>query len=194
MMLPPWMGGGKGEKGFGPWGGGGWVWSSQNESDKPEPEPHDNLYIKNLPPGMKEEEIIETFAKAGEVIECRVLRWDGVSEGAALVRMGSTEDATKAKELLNGQVHEKCVKEIAVTIQQKGGEPVPDHCFVKGVHCTTSQEQLTKLFTKVGEVKWCRVLPLPFVPSFTKIPDCTALVQMSTAEEANKAVEQLDGK
>merc|ERR1719326_2267596 len=135
-------------KGKGPWGGGGWVWTSQgdNERERTEPDPHDNLYVKNLPPGIKEEEIIATFAEAGEVAECRVLRWDGISECAALVRMGSTEQATKAKELLNGKVHEKCVQSIQVAIQQKGGSPVPDHCFVKGLHCTTSQEQLQELF------------------------------------------------
>jgi RNA recognition motif-containing protein len=108
--------------------------------------------------------------------------------------MGSTEAATKARELLNGKVHEKCVQTISVAIQQKSGAPVPDHCFVKGVHCTTSQDQLSSLFTKVGEVKWCRVLPLPFCPTTMKLPDCTALVQMSSPEEANAAVEQLDGK
>ena len=40
---------------------------SQGEKDgepRPEPEPHDNLYVKNLPPGIKEEEIIATFAEA----------------------------------------------------------------------------------------------------------------------------------
>jgi len=186
--------GGKGGKGFGDWGGGGWVWTNQNESEKPEPEAHDNLYVKNLPPGIKEEEIIETFAEAGEVVECRVLRWDGVTECAALVRMGSTGDAEKAKELLNGKVHKRCVQSITVGIQQKNGAPVPDHLFVKGLHCTTSQDQLTALFTKVGEVKWCRVLPLPFCPTTMKLPDCTALVQMSTEEEANKAVTDLDGQ
>jgi len=189
MMMPPW--GGKGA--FGGWGGGGWVWTNQNESDRPEPEPHDNLYVKNLPPGIKEEEITETFAEAGDVSECRVLRWDGVSECAALVRMATTEGATKAKELLNGKVHHKCVQEINVAIQQKSGSPVPDHCFVKGLHCTTSQEQLSALFSKVGEVKWCRVLPLPFCPATSKLPDCTALVQMSSEEEAEKAVKELDG-
>merc|ERR1719191_1974872 len=116
-MMPPW--GGKGEKGFGSWGGGGWVWTNQNESERPEPEPHDNLYVKNLPPAIKEEEIIETFAEAGEVSECRVLRWDGVSECAALVRMASTEDAVKAKDALNGKVHPKCIQTIQVAIQQK---------------------------------------------------------------------------
>merc|ERR1740130_1988321 len=109
-----------GGKGKGKWGGGvggGWVWTNQNESERPEPEPHDNLYVKNLPPGIKEEEIIETFAEAGEVVECRVLRWDGVTECAALVRMGSTDDAEKAKELLNGKVHKRCVQSITVGIQ-----------------------------------------------------------------------------
>merc|ERR1740138_1013768 len=140
-MMPPW-GGGKGEKGFGSWGGGGWVWTNQPESDRPEPEPHDNLYIKNLPPSIKEDEVIKTFGTEGDVVECRVLNWDGVSECAALVRMASVEQATSAKEKYNGKVHEKCQHTLSVALQQKSGSSVEDHIYVKGLHCTTTPEQL----------------------------------------------------
>lgn len=170
------------------------MWSNQNESERPEPEPHDNLYIKNLPPGIKEDEVVKTFSEAGDVVECRVLSWDGVSECASLVRMASTEQATKAKELHNGKVHESCHQPLTVTLQQKGGETVKDHCFVKGLHCTTTQDQLSKAFAAAGEVTWTKILPLPFIPNQSKLPEACGLVQMKTPEEAEAAIEMFHDK
>merc|ERR1740138_430703 len=114
--LPPMFKGGK--------GGGGWMWSNSNESERPEPPPHDNLYVKNLPPGIKEEEVCATFGTEGDVVECRILTGDGFSECAALVRMATVEQATKVKEKYNDTVHEKCHQTIKVTVQQKRGESV----------------------------------------------------------------------
>jgi RNA recognition motif-containing protein len=141
---------------------------------------------------MSEEEICETFSKAGKVTECRVLRWDSTFDVAALIRMGSVEEAIQAKELLNGKVHEKCLSKMYVALQQKAGETVPDHCFVKGLHGTTTEEQLQECFSKVGEVKWCKIFPLRFDPFSMKPPEVSGLVQMSSAEEAQAAVEKLN--
>mmetsp|Transcript_11998 Transcript_11998/g.19696 ORF Transcript_11998/g.19696 Transcript_11998/m.19696 type:complete len:945 (-) Transcript_11998:60-2894(-) len=185
LFGPPFGKGGK---------GGGWVWSNQSETERPEPEPHDNLYIKNLPPGIKEDEVIKMFGTEGDVVECRVLNWDGFSECAALVRMGSVEQATAAKEKYNGKVHENCLQTLSVALQQKSGSTVPDHVHVKGLHCTTTQEQLSEVFSKVGEVKWSRVLPMPFWPTPGKLPECTGLVQFATPEQAEAAVAEFDGK
>jgi len=171
--------------------GAGWVWTNQQESDRPEPPPHDNLYIKNLPPGINEEEVTKCFSEAGDVVECRVLSWDGVSECAALVRMATTEEAVKAKELYHNKVHENCHQRLLVALQQQGGAAVEDHCFVKGLHCTTTQDQIEKVFGEVGDVKWVRILPMNFDPNPTKLPVCCALVQFSKAEEATAAIEKL---
>mmetsp|Transcript_13464 Transcript_13464/g.21224 ORF Transcript_13464/g.21224 Transcript_13464/m.21224 type:complete len:948 (+) Transcript_13464:94-2937(+) len=192
------MFGGKGFFGFPfPFGkggkGGGWVWTNQTENDRPEPEPHDNLYIKNLPPGIKEEEVISTFGTEGDVVECRVLNWDGVSECAALVRMATVEQATSAKEKYNGKVHEKCRQTLSVALQQKSGSSVEDHIYVKGLHCTTTQEQLKEVFGTVGEIKWSRILPMPFWPTPGKLAEGTALVQYATPAEAEAAVAKFDG-
>jgi RNA recognition motif-containing protein len=106
--------------------------------------------------------------------------------------MGSLEQAAKAKEMINGKVHDKCLSTITVTLQQKNGETVPDHCFVKGLHCTASQEQLEACFGKIGEVKWSKILPLPFRPMPSNLPEGCGLVQMATPEEASAAVEKLN--
>lgn len=166
------------------------MWSNSNESERPEPPPHDNLYVKNLPPGIKEEEVCATFGTEGDVVECRILTWDGFSECAALVRMATVEQATKVKEKYNDTVHEKCHQTIKVTVQQKRGESVADHCYVDGLHCSFTQEQLQQLFSQCGEVKWCKILPVPFMPNPRKMPECRGLVQMATAEEVQAAIEK----
>jgi RNA recognition motif-containing protein len=83
---------------------------------------------------------------------------------------------------------------LSVGLQQKGGTTVPDHVFVKGLHCTTTPDQLSEVFSKVGEVKWCRILPLPFWPNPSKLPEGNGLVQMATPEEAEAAIAEFNGK
>eukprot|EP00448_Togula_jolla_P010438 CAMPEP_0170595868 /NCGR_PEP_ID=MMETSP0224-20130122/14797_1 /TAXON_ID=285029 /ORGANISM="Togula jolla, Strain CCCM 725" /LENGTH=724 /DNA_ID=CAMNT_0010920089 /DNA_START=120 /DNA_END=2294 /DNA_ORIENTATION=+ len=199
-----WMGdGGKGG-GKGAWAGGkgwppvlGWVWHPSNrpgDSDqRPEPDPCDNLYVRDLPPGVTEEELHATFSKFGLVVESRVLRWQNMAECAALVRMATVEQATAAREALNDTVHESCNQTLALSYQVKNNQKLMDHVYVKGLHCTSMREQLQELFSKYGTVKWCSILPLPFPPNPTSLPDCAALVQMSTEEEAAAAIQALDG-
>jgi len=186
--------------GWDDWGGkGAWVWqpnerSKQAENDRPEPPPSDNLYVKDLPPGITEDEVHATFSKVGSVVECRVLRWDSASGSAALVRMASPELAARARAQLSGTVHENCLQPLQVQLQEKNGENVEDHLYVKGLHCTSTTDQLHTLFGRFGEVKWCRILPLPFQPRSGNVPDVAALVQMASGSEAQYAIEGLNGR
>merc|ERR1719401_2490142 len=107
------------DDGWGGWGGKGgwgampyWTWKGKDEGDdagaKREGPPSDNLYVKDLPPNISEEQVTRTFAAFGRVVECRVLRWDGMSACAALVRMSAQSEAEAAKAQLDGTVHESC--------------------------------------------------------------------------------------
>mmetsp|Transcript_72382 Transcript_72382/g.151050 ORF Transcript_72382/g.151050 Transcript_72382/m.151050 type:complete len:899 (+) Transcript_72382:109-2805(+) len=178
------------------WGGKGWVWQPNTknpENERPEPAASDNLYVKDLPPGISEEEVHATFSKIGSVVECRVLRWDNGSGCAALVRMASQELATRARAQLSGTVHESCVHPIQVSYKLKNGEMQKDHLYVSGIHCSATEEQVRKLFEKYGSVKWCSVQQPWTAQRSAKIPDATALVEMSSEEEAQKALEALNG-
>jgi len=137
--------------------------------------------------------VTKTFSTCGRVVECRVLRWDGMSPCAALVRMSSQADAEKCKQELDGTVHESCRSPLQVQLKQKSGEVEQDHVYVKGFHCTTSQDQVQDLFGKYGEVKWCRILPVPSQPRYSPSPECCALVQMGTPEECQAAIQALNG-
>lgn len=180
-------------------GNGGWVWQSGERSnnkieDRPEPEPTDNLYVKNLPSEISEEDVHAMFSKVGAVVECRVLRWDDASGCAALVRMASVELATQARNELSGKVHESTMRPLHVANQEKNHEKVPDHLYVKGLHCNSTKEQIETLFSDYGTVQWCKILPLPWEPRSGDPPDVAALVQMGSEEEATSAVQGLDGK
>lgn len=186
-----------GKGGKGGWPAIGWVWQPSGRTkggDRPEPAPHENLYVKDLPPGITEDEVHSTFSKVGQVLGSRVLRWDDMSGCAALVRMANTEQAVRAKASLNGTVLESCLRPLTCTPQEKAGQPVEDHVYIKGLHFTTSRKQLSALFGRFGTVKWSRVLPLPFPSNPANLPDCTALVQMSSPEEAQYAMTGLNGQ
>jgi len=66
-----------------------------------------NLYIANIPYGMKEQDLADTLVRAatgrGEVLSCRVLRNEyGQSRGVALARMDSPDACTAVIRNLNG--------------------------------------------------------------------------------------------
>mmetsp|Transcript_20308 Transcript_20308/g.53833 ORF Transcript_20308/g.53833 Transcript_20308/m.53833 type:complete len:468 (-) Transcript_20308:177-1580(-) len=206
MMEEDGWGGGKGWGKGGGWGGDGWLWTpgpsrggrDGEEDSRPEGPPSDNLYVKDLPPGITEDEVFATFSKAGQVVDCYVLRWDHLSACAALVRMASTEQATKAKEKLHGAIHENCHTLLSVRNHEKNGETQDDHAYVKGIHCTTTEEQVREVLGKFGTVKWMKLLPLPFREGGkgggSGFPQVAALVQFTSPEETTAAVNALDGK
>jgi len=145
--------------------------------------------VKHWPVGVTEDEVKATFAASGEVAECRLLRPDVSLEWAALVRMSSPEQAAAARQSVDDTFPAVDQKPLEVTIQQKNGAPKEDHCYVKNVPSNTTKEKITALFGKYGEVKWCNVLA-----SGRKDASSGALVEMSSAEEAQKAIADLNGK
>jgi RNA recognition motif-containing protein len=71
------------------------------------------LFVGNLSPDTSGEELRVLFSEMGEVGSCQVItdRDSGRSKGFAFVEMDSQENATTAKEKLNGQdLHGKSLK------------------------------------------------------------------------------------
>jgi len=200
-----WAGGGanygKGGWGYGKggWdgGGGGAMWSPapkllprEDEPDRPEGPPSENLYVKHWPVGITEEDVKATFAKAGEVVECRLLRPDFSLEWAALVRMATEEQAKVARETMDNVFPTVAPRPLSVKLQTKNGSPKEDHCYVQNVPTNTTKDQISALFSKYGEVKWCDVM----APrgSYKVEASSTALVEMASPEEAQKAIAALN--
>lgn len=63
------------------------------------------LYVGNLNFDATEDQVRELFSSFGEVQEVKIVmdRFSGRSRGFAFVRMGSSDEANKAKDALNGQ-------------------------------------------------------------------------------------------
>lgn len=58
-----------------------------------------NLYVSNLPPNYNETDIVNLFAKHGEIIQCRLL---GTRVGTAFVLFNLREQALDAMKVYNG--------------------------------------------------------------------------------------------
>lgn len=163
----------------------------RNKPEKPEGSPCDNLYIKHLPIGITDEELKKTFEKAGEVSEFRIIRPEFGLEWAALVRMASEAEATKARQTLDDTYPDCSAQPLLVKNQMKNGSAVIDHLYIKNVPLQCTKEKLQSLFEKYGEVKWAKVNP----PAMGyKIQNTTGLVQLSSAEACNKAMAELNNK
>lgn len=189
--------GGFGGYGKGGWGGGGAMWAPapkllprEDEPERPEGPPSENLYVKHWPVGVTEEDVKATFAKAGEVVECRLLKPDFSLEWAALVRLSTVEQAKVARETLDNTFPIVVPRPLSVQLQTKNGSHKEDHCYVQNVPTNTTKEQMSALFSRYGEVKWCDVM----APrgSNKVAATSTALVEMSSAEEAQKAIAALN--
>lgn len=62
------------------------------------------LYVGNLLFAVKEEELLNLFSQAGQVVSAKVIRHrDGRSKGFGFVEMESEDSASKAVEMFNGQ-------------------------------------------------------------------------------------------
>lgn len=62
-----------------------------------------NLYVKNLAASVDEKTLEETFGAFGNVVLAKVVRYkNGISKGFGFVCFSNQEEATKARDSLNG--------------------------------------------------------------------------------------------
>jgi len=107
---------------------------------------------------------------------------------AADVEQKANGVTKEAEQHWSTEAYDNSLAAVSVRLQRKNGAIVPDHCHVKGLPNSITEEQLRSFFGKVGDVKWCKFLPR------MRGEDTTAvLVQMSSAEEAQAAVARLNG-
>jgi RNA recognition motif-containing protein len=164
---------------------------SRKEREPVQTAPSDNLYVKGIPPQTTEAQLKTTFAKVGRVVELKLLHYGDSLECAALVRMDSVESAQAAIDKLNGTTPEGSVPPISVVYKGKDPQVSSDNLFVKGLPANFSAEHIQLLFGQHGTVRRCRILDVP-TPNFTAL-GTAALVQMSSVEEADRAMKALNG-
>lgn len=185
--------------GGGKWGGYGWgtspltKWSPAEEEEGPEPPPVDNLYVSNLPVGITESEVRDTFSRVGHVVELRMLR-PAHLQCAALVRMASLEQARAARTKLDGAVADGILPPLIARLQTKSGQTMEDHVYIRNIPVNSLESKVNHLVGRFGEVKWSAILPVASHHWRGNAPSSAALVEMGSAAEADAAIRALDGR
>jgi len=180
-------------------GGGPGGPGRRREREQPDAVPSDNLYVKGLPPRITEAQLNRTFSKAGKVVELKILRYGDSLECAALVRMATVEAAKSAIESLNGTAPEGAVPRLTIRYHGKDPTAMSDNLYVKGLPLNFTQDHLHLLFGQCGTMRRSRILQPPNrdqanASSEEEPLDIAALVQMSSAEEAARVIQMLNGR
>jgi RNA recognition motif-containing protein len=155
-------------------------------------QPSENLYVKGLPPRVTEAQLQTTFSRVGHVVESKIMRYGDSLECAALVRMSTIEAATAAIEQLNGTTPEGSVPPISIAFHGKDPTAISDNLYIKGLPLNTTTEQLQEMFCKMGTVRQCRLLQSTGFQ--TNQMDAVALVRMGNTQEAQEAIQMLNGR
>lgn len=167
-----------------------------------------NLYVKNLDESVTDETLQEVFGKFGSLSSAVVMKDDdGKSKGFGFVNYEKSEDAHAAVEELNGYKHEETNWE--VTKAQKKAEREAElkakfekdkrekqdklaesNLYIKNLDDTQTDDKLRQLFEEFGTIMSCKVLRDPA----TGISRGVGFVQLSTPEEATKAISEMNTK
>jgi len=157
----------------------------------PEQMPCDNLYIAGLPSPQVEEKALQAiFDNLGlKVQRLRLLpdtRMKGFS--AALVQVGSQEEATLAIGALNGKKPvELELKSVPLGTENK--DPVHGNMFIGNLARNIDEDQLKQLFEGFGEIVSVRISRDPEGNS-----KGSGFVKVKTAEEAKLCIDSMNGQ
>ena len=143
------------------------------------------LYVGNLPFEFDDNQLKELFSQAGEIESAEVVRDKATdrSKGFGFVIMSSAEEAEKAVNDLNG--HE--VDGRSLTVSE--ARPVSPKLYIGNLPYSVDDSYLTNLFGQAGQVVSASVIK----DKLSNNSKGFGFVEMSSSEEAEKAIEQFNG-
>lgn len=155
-----------------------------------------NLYVAGLPVNSGEDVIRKLFSRYGQVLSIRILpRYaDSSPETTCLVRMGSAEEAASTISALNGQIpaFEGVAPVLHLSFSLQGPT---EQLFVQGLPVGIDENGVRQTFASCGQIQQMQILPPAGMPLPGAGPaSCSALVRMSTVEQARQAVGFLNGQ
>ena len=153
---------------------------------------HASLYVGDLDPAVREEQLVELFRGVGPVLGVRICR-DIITQrslGYAYVNYQQPEDAEKALQTLNYTM--VGTKAIRLMFQQR--DPTlrysgMGNIFVKNIDATLDNKGLHELFRNFGSILSCKV-----VTDETGKSRRYGFVHFKEDHAAIKAIEEMNGK
>merc|ERR1719253_769573 len=191
--------------GYGKGGMGGGMGAQGGPFARQPAPPSDNLFVAGMPPEITQEQAAQIFSGYGTVVQSRLL---GAKDGnaAALIRYASVAEATKVKDMLNGNIPEGLSAPITIRFADqkdpsggKGGgfapmgkgpgqeAPPSDNLYITGLPEQCGPQDLSTLFGAFGTVVSSKVLGVKFGKA-------AAMVRFSSVEEASQVKANMDGQ
>jgi len=166
-----------------------------------------NVFAKNLAESVTDEFLNKKFSEFGTVTSAIVMKDDsGKSKGFGFVNFEKPEEAAAAVAALDGFSHEE--KEWQVCRAQKKVEREQElkqkfeaerrermekmqgsNLYIKNLSDGTDDDKLRELFKEYGTVTSCKILR-----DSTGVTKGAGFVALSSAEEATRAVTEMNGK
>ncbi|KAF6110498.1 poly(A) binding protein cytoplasmic 4 [Phyllostomus discolor] len=155
-----------------------------------------NVFIKNLDKSIDNKALYDTFSAFGNILSCKVVCDENGSKGYAFVHFETQEAADKAIEKMNGMLLNdrkvfvgrfKSRKEREAELGAKAKEFT--NVYIKNFGEEMGDESLKELFSQFGKTLSVKVMRDPNGKS-----KGFGFVSYEKHEDANKAVEEMNGK
>nr|XP_056703424.1 polyadenylate-binding protein 4 [Euleptes europaea] len=155
-----------------------------------------NVFIKNLDKSIDNKALYDTFSAFGNILSCKVVCDENGSKGYAFVHFETQDAADRAIEKMNGMLLNdrkvfvgrfKSRKEREAELGAKAKEFT--NVYIKNFGDDMDDERLKELFSKYG-----KTLSVKVMTDLTGKSKGFGFVSFEKHEEANKAVEEMNGK
>ncbi|KFP78721.1 Polyadenylate-binding protein 4 [Acanthisitta chloris] len=155
-----------------------------------------NVFIKNLDKSIDNKALYDTFSAFGNILSCKVVCDENGSKGYAFVHFETQDAADRAIEKMNGMLLNdrkvfvgrfKSRKEREAELGAKAKEFT--NVYIKNFGDDMDDERLKEMFGKYGKTLSVKVMTDP-----TGKSKGFGFVSFEKHEEANKAVEEMNGK
>lgn len=166
-----------------------------------------NVFVKNLSESTTEDHLTKIFGEFGKITSTVVMRaGDGKSKCFGFVNFENSDDAARAVNELNGKIFDekewyvgKAQKKHEREIELKGRNDPNNketvnkyqglNLFLKNLDDSIGDEKLKELFSEFGTITSCKIMRDPNGTS-----KGSAFVAFSAAEEASRALLEMNGK
>ncbi|XP_039127560.1 polyadenylate-binding protein 2-like isoform X1 [Dioscorea cayenensis subsp. rotundata] len=166
-----------------------------------------NVFVKNLSESTTEDDLQKLFGEYGPITSAVVMKeGDGKSKCFGFVNFVNSDDAARAVQELNGKKFEEKEwyvgkaqkksereRELKSRFEQNIKEAVDKYqglnLYLKNLDDSITDEKLRELFSEFGTITSCKVMRDP-----NGISRGSGFVAFSTAEEASRALSEMNGK